>query len=156
MTLSSPAQAEQTHFAAQNTQHSAGAQQAIAMLQVITQQEKTQGYTLLKHCPVSGALLSKTDHLGNYVYMLFQMDAGVGKNLQGGTFRTARQVNTLPTAACIACAAHDVRNGYCNRVLPLSFRLGFVGLVCSFDRNKIYLALQANRSWILKMSEWAV
>jgi hypothetical protein len=69
--------------------------------QVITEERQQKGLNLLRHCPVSGAKLSDTDVLGNYVYMLVQMDAGVGKNLQGGTFRTASQVCPAPT--CSAC-----------------------------------------------------
>jgi hypothetical protein len=60
--------------------------------QVLTETHRRDGVTLLRRCPVSGAQLSPTDHTGNFVYMLFQMDSGVGKNLQTGTFRTAAQV----------------------------------------------------------------
>ena len=61
-------------------------------IQVLTGKRQRGGVTLLRRCPVSGAQLSPTDHTGNFIYMLFQMDAGVGKNLQTGTFRTAAQV----------------------------------------------------------------
>jgi hypothetical protein len=70
--------------------------------QVITEERQQKGLNLLRHCPVSGAKLSDTDILGNYVYMIVQMDAGVGKNLQGGTFRTASQVCPAPTMLCLS------------------------------------------------------
>ena len=70
-------------------------------MQVLTGKRQQGGATLLRRCPVSGAQLSPTDHTGNFIYMLFQMDAGVGKNLQTGTFRTAAQVHR--TRSCGMC-----------------------------------------------------
>jgi hypothetical protein len=45
----------------------------------------------IRRCPISGAKLHPTDENMNLVYMLFQMNSGMGKNLQGG-YRTAQQV----------------------------------------------------------------
>eukprot|EP00892_Ulva_mutabilis_P010590 jgi/Ulvmu1/7903/UM004_0135.1 len=51
-----------------------------------------KGELQLKRCPISGGKLHPDDHIGNLVYMLFQMNSGMGKNLQGG-FRTVAQAN---------------------------------------------------------------
>ena len=77
-------------------------------MQVLTEHRQQTGRCLLRRCPISGARLSPTNHTGNYIYMLFQMDAGMGKNLQTGTFRTAAQV--LPVQFCIVSAALAVRH----------------------------------------------
>jgi hypothetical protein len=63
-----------------------------AAVQVLTARRHRDGRSLLQRCPISGAQLSPTDHIGNFIYVLFQMDAGLGKNLQTGAFRTAAQV----------------------------------------------------------------
>lgn len=70
-------------------------------VQVITELRSKEGLNLLRRCPVSGATLSDTDSIGNFIYMLFQMDAGMGKNLQGGTFRTAAQVRPHDSPALV-------------------------------------------------------
>jgi hypothetical protein len=64
-------------------------------LQVITEVRHKHGWNMLRRCPVSGAQLSESDDVGNFMYMLFQMDSGMGKNLQAGTFRTASQVRAM-------------------------------------------------------------
>jgi hypothetical protein len=51
----------------------------------------------LRRCPISGATLHPTNERLNLVYMLFQMNSGMGKNLQGG-YRTAAQVRSCAAA----------------------------------------------------------
>lgn len=68
-------------------------------MQVLSAQHQKHDIKI-RRCPISGAKLHPTDTKMNLVYMLFQMNSGMGRNLQGG-YRTAAQVQL----ACPACVA---------------------------------------------------
>ena len=152
-------------------------------MQAIKERRQQSGAALMSRCPISGAKLSATDHTGNFIYMLLQMDAGVGKNLQTGAFRTAAQVlrssrpppQTLKrmvilykrlvvhvadiavvaqatVTSCtkqhsLSCATHTATRSLCSRShYDAAAAQWYV----------IPAELQAHRSWIVKMSEWAL
>lgn len=74
------------------------------VLPQVLMRHQDDGFRLTR-CPISGGKLHPTDRIGNLVYMLFQMNSGMGKNLQGG-FRTAAQVWLAQVWIAVAACCH--------------------------------------------------